>query len=230
MVDRLILLAAGKGERLRPLTVNTPKPLVRVNGVRMIDTVLAAAEKNGIPAVYIVVGHLGEQFEVLKKQYYNIRLIENKDYQTANNISSIYAARHLLSNAFVCEADLLIQNSSLLDPNQTQSNYLGVPTAHTDDWCFESKDGIISKISVGGDRCHHMFGLSYWTKEDGERLAGHVEELYKKDWGKQLYWDEVALKYYIGDYRIRIRECTFEDILEIDTLKELQTLDKSYLF
>lgn len=230
MVDKLILLAAGKGERLKPLTINTPKPLIRVNGTRMIDTVLDAARSNGIYEIYIVVGYLSEQFEILRKQYPNIHLIENKDYQTANNISSIYEARHLLSNAFICEADLLIQNPSLLDPNQMQSNCLGVPTLHTKDWCFESKNGVITGVSIAGNHCHHMFGLSYWTKEDGERLARHVAELYQKDWGKQLYWDEVALKYYIDDNTIRIRECTFADILEIDTLQELQNLDRSYVF
>ena len=46
-------MAAGKGERMRPVTLHTPKPLVRVNGVRMIDTVIKALHQNGITEIYV---------------------------------------------------------------------------------------------------------------------------------------------------------------------------------
>ena len=229
MVERLILLAAGKGERLKPLTINTPKPLIRVHGVRIIDTLLDAAISNGISSIYIVRGFLQEQFDVLLKKYPNIKFIENPDFESSNNISSVYAARELLEDAFICEADLLLRNPTLMNRNQEISNYLGVKTRHTDDWCFQSKEGIITGISVGGDNCHHMFGLSYWSKEDAKKLLVHIEELYQQDFGKKLYWDEVALKYYLKEYQIHIRECSFDDITEIDTLKELQILDNGYL-
>ena len=46
-VERAIIMAAGFGSRMSPLTLETPKPLVKVNGVRMIDTVIDALHKNG---------------------------------------------------------------------------------------------------------------------------------------------------------------------------------------
>lgn len=39
-VERAIIMAAGLGNRMHPVTLTTPKPLVKVNGVRMIDTVI----------------------------------------------------------------------------------------------------------------------------------------------------------------------------------------------
>ena len=46
--------------------------------------------------------------------------------------------------------------------------------------------------------------------------------------GKERYWDQAALEYFIHDYRVAIRECTFEDIIEIDTFRELVRLDSTY--
>ncbi len=50
-------MAAGTGTRMRPVTFDTPKPLIRVNGVRMIDTVIQALHENGIYEIYVVVGY-----------------------------------------------------------------------------------------------------------------------------------------------------------------------------
>ena len=61
-VERAIILAAGIGKRMNPVTLKTPKPLVKVNGVRMIDTIIKALYHNGITEIYIVVGYLKEQF------------------------------------------------------------------------------------------------------------------------------------------------------------------------
>ena len=90
---RAIIMAAGIGKRMQPVTLYTPKPLVRVNGVRMIDTVIRGLHGNGIREIYIVVGHLKEQFAALEEEYPGVRLIENPYYQTCNNISSLYVAR-----------------------------------------------------------------------------------------------------------------------------------------
>ena len=55
-VERAIILAAGQGTRLQPVTLDTPKPLVKVNNVRMIETIINALQSNGINEIYIVVG------------------------------------------------------------------------------------------------------------------------------------------------------------------------------
>ena len=68
-VKRALIMAAGKGERLNPVTLDTPKPLVKVNGVRMIETSIEALKTNGINDIYIVTGYKSEQFDVLKEKY-----------------------------------------------------------------------------------------------------------------------------------------------------------------
>ena len=51
-VERAIIMAAGIGKRMQPVTLNTPKPMVRVQGVRMIDTVIRGLIDNGIKEIY----------------------------------------------------------------------------------------------------------------------------------------------------------------------------------
>ena len=54
-VKQAIIMAAGLGKRMRPVTLETPKPLIKVNGERMIDTVIRGLHANGINEIYIVV-------------------------------------------------------------------------------------------------------------------------------------------------------------------------------
>ncbi|MDR2210835.1 MAG: NTP transferase domain-containing protein [Spirochaetaceae bacterium] len=227
-VKRAIFIAAGFGSRLVPITLNTPKPLVRVRGVRIIDTLLDAVQAAGIEEVVIVRGYFGEQFDQLLYKYPQVKFLENPFYNESNNISSVMCVRYLLKNAYVLESDLYLNNPELITKYQYTSNYLGVPAEVTDDWCFETKNGYISKLKVGGKNCHHMFGISYWDEKDGAKMAEHIKEVYQMPGGKERYWDQVALEYFIKDYNIEVRECSFKDIIEIDTFTDLKRLDRTY--
>jgi len=227
-VKRAVFIAAGFGSRLVPITLNTPKPLVRVNGKRMIDTLLDAVIAAGIEEIYVVRGYLGEQFDQLLYKYPMLKFIENPLYNEANNISSAMCVRHLLQNAYVLEADLVLYSPKLIQKYQYTSNYLGVPVDKTDDWCFETKNRVITKVMVGGINCHHMYGISYWTAEDGAKLYEDIKTVYEMPGGKERYWDEVSLRYCQEHYQVEVRPCTFADIIEVDTFSDLKKLDKIY--
>ncbi|MBR4067033.1 MAG: phosphocholine cytidylyltransferase family protein [Clostridia bacterium] len=228
-VKRAVFIAAGFGSRLVPITLNTPKPLVRVNGTRMIDTLLNAVVAAGIEEIYVVRGYLGEQFDQLLYKYPNIRFIENTLYNQANNISSAYLARDVLANAYVFEADLVLYNPSLIRRYQYTSNYLGVPVKESDDWVLVTdENGRVIKLGVGGTDCFHLYGVSYWTEADGTRLKEDLVKVFEQPDGKQLYWDQVPLDRYIDNYHVEVRSCTFDDIIEIDSFADLKKLDEAY--
>ena len=117
-VKRAIILAAGFGERLVPITLNTPKPLVRVKGERIIDSILDAVVAAGIEEIYLVRGYLSEQFDQLLYKYPNIKFVENPAYNEANNISSAMCVRYLLGNSYVCEGDILLHNPKIIQKDQ----------------------------------------------------------------------------------------------------------------
>ena len=227
-VKRAIFIAAGFGSRLVPITLNTPKPLVRVHGKRIIDTLLDACLEAGINEIYIVRGYLAEQFDQLLYKYPMIKFLDNTLYNEANNISSSYIARHLLSNAYVFEADLLISNPKIIQKYHYASNFLAIKKDRTDDWCFEVKDGLIVEQKIGGKDCWQMVGISYWNECDGHKLAQDIPAVYQSPGGKERYWDQVPLAYRKENYSVEIKECFESDIVEIDTFGELKAIDKSY--
>ena len=227
-VKRAIFLAAGFGSRLVPITLNTPKPLVLVNGKKMIETLLDAVVKAGIPEIIIVTGYLSEQFEVLLKKYPNIKFVENKKYNEANNISSAYLVRDKFENSYVLESDLCLYNQNLIRKYEYQSNFLGRYVEVTDDWCLETKNGIITKEKVGGYNCHQMYGISYYDEKDGKQMKEDIELVYNQPGGKEKYWEQVMLDVCKKNYKIAVRECQENDIIEIDTFNELKQIDKTY--
>ena len=227
-VKRAIFLAAGFGSRLVPITLNTPKPLVRVNGTRLIDTLLDAVQSAGIEEVVIIRGYLGEQFDQLKYKYPNIRFVENPMYNESNNISSAYFVRDLFCGAYVLESDLLLRNPKLIRKYEYSTNFLGIPVERTDDWYFRTENGIIYEQGVGGTNCHQMVGISYWDEQAGKNLEKDLEEVFNSPGGKERYWEQTALLYKKENYKIAVRECKESDIVEIDTFTELKQIDKTY--
>jgi len=227
-VKRAIFLAAGFGSRMVPITFNTPKPLVRVKGKRIIETLLEAVVEAEIPEIVIVTGYLGEQFEVLKKVYPNIKFVENKKYNEANNISSAYLVRDMFENAYVLESDLILYNKDLIRKYEYQSNFLGKYVDVTDDWCLETKNGIITKEKVGGYNCYQMYGISYYDDIDGKKMKEDIAQVFNTPGGKEKYWEQVMLDVCKKNYKIAVRECHEGDIIEIDTFNELKAIDSVY--
>lgn len=227
-VRRAVFIAAGFGSRMVPVTLNTPKPLVRVNGKRIIDTLIDAVLAAGIEEIYIVRGYLAEQFDQLLYKYPMIKFLENPVYNESNNISSALCARYLLSNAYVFEADLLLRNPSIIRKYNYSSCYMGIKMDRSDDWCFTVKDDIITSQVVGGLNCYQEVGISYWNEADGKKLAEHIQTVYEMPGGKERFWDSVPLSVYADEYKVRIRECKSEDVVEIDTFRELKAIDPTY--
>lgn len=225
---RAIFIAAGFGSRMVPITLNTPKPLVRVHGKRIIDSLIDACLEAGINEIYIVRGYLAEQFDQLLYKYPMIKFLENPAYNDANNISSALVARYMLSSAYVFEADLLLSNPKIIKKYHYTSDFLAIKKDRTDDWCFTVKDGIITEEKVGGLDCWQMVGISFWNEADGHKLSQDIADVYNMPGGKERYWEQVPLVYRKENYKVAVKACFEDDIVEIDSFKELKALDKSY--
>ena len=226
---RAVLLASGFGSRMLPITINTPKPLVNVNGKRIIETILDALLAIDVTEIYIVTGYLKEQFRLLLDDYPTVTLLENPIYDSTNNISSACVARDLFQNAYVFESDLFLSNPALLKKYRFQSCYMGVPVEETPDWCLDVENGRIVDLHKGGKSTNHMYGISYWTAEDGAKLAVDLPECFEEnDENKQRFWDDVPCVLRNARYDIAVEACTFDDVAEIDSFSELQEIDSRY--
>ena len=229
-VKRAIIMAAGKGTRMNPVTLETPKPLVKVNGVRMIDTVIKALHENGITEIYVVSGYLKDKMKVLENDYKDLTVIENPYFDTCNNISSLYVAREHIEDAIILDGDQIIYDSSILAPEFERSGYNAIWTdGETDEWLLDVQDGVVKSCSrTGGEKGWQLFSVSRWSKEDGQKLKKHLEEEFEEKKNDQIYWDDVALFCHPEDYELGIRKMEKGAIVEIDSLEELASIDETY--
>lgn len=228
-VKRAIIMAAGQGHRLRPISLKTPKPLIPVNGVPMIVTAIETLRSFGIREIYVVVGYLKEQFQFLETDYPGLRLIENPYFDTCNNISSLYVARDHLEDVMILDGDQIIFTPDALAPEFERSGYNAVyTTTETHEWLLTLEDGIVTGCRRGGCGGYQLYSVSRWAAEDGKRLKAHLELEFEDNQNHSIYWDDIPLFCHPEDYRLGIREMRQADIVEVDSLEELSQLDHSY--
>lgn len=225
-----ILMAAGLGSRMRPLTDTTAKPLVPVCGRPLIETVIAALDRRGVDEIDIVVGYRREQFLELAKRHSNVRLIVNEEYAAKNNINSIAVAAERMASAdcFVCEADLFIPSADFLCRKLERSGYFGkFVSGHSDDWVFGVDGGRITRVGKGGDDCFNMVGVSYFRQADAARIADAVKAAAAKPENAQLFWDEIVDRLCRDGLELVVHEVGSGDIVECDTVEDLKRLEES---
>ena len=171
VVKRAIIMAAGIGKRMQPLTLEIPKPMVKVNGIRMIDTVIDGLRVNGINEIYVVVGYMKEHFYKWARGKKGVQLIDNPYYDTCNNISSLYVAREHLLDCIILDGDQIIYNTDILDSHFEYSGYNAVWCEDkTNEWMMDVENGVVKSCSrTGGTKGWQLYSISRWTAEDGKK-------------------------------------------------------------
>lgn len=217
-----IILAAGMGTRLRPLTNDRPKCLVAVNGVPMVERQIQFLKEKGIDDITLISGYKAESLEYLKDRY-GVDIVFNDRYDTCNNINSLYIVKERFRDTYVLEGDVYMDKNVLLS-EVSQSTYFARKKKYENEWGLEvDNNNRLMNINIGAGDGYLMSGISYWKKEDCQKIISHMEEVYATKDYTNLYWDNMVLDIY-PDLDIHVRE--MEGIYEIDTPEELKEVER----
>ena len=139
---RVIILAAGMGTRLRPLTLDRPKCLVKIHNQSILDHQLEILRKNKLEDIYIVGGYLAESL-----RRFGLKMYINHDYSTTNMVYTLFHAEDLFDGS----DDILISYGDIVYESKVISSLLS-----------ES-----APISVTADKSW----LKYWSNRMDNPLA-----------------------------------------------------------
>lgn len=222
---RAILLAAGMGTRLRPLTLDTPKSLIEVNKKPLLERQVEFLKEKGINEIIVVTGYLNEKFEYLKEKY-GVKLVYNDKYNVYNNVYTMYLVKDYLADSYVIDADVYI-NRNFIDNNVIDSTYF---TAYKKDvkneWRLNFNDNKkVQSIDIISGEGYILSGVSYWSVEDGKAIAEELEKVIEKGDFSDLYWDDIV-KDNLDKLDVYVNIIDEDDIFEIDNLEELESVKK----
>ncbi|WP_226085959.1 sugar phosphate nucleotidyltransferase [Mesobacillus sp. S13] len=222
---KAIILAAGMGTRLRPLTSDTPKALVKVNGKPMAERQIEFLIEKGIEDITILTGYLHEKFDYLKEKY-GVKLIHNDKYAEYNNIYTMYLVKDLLPGSYVIEGDVFMNNNVLEMNLDTSMYFSNLREEFQNEWVLVmDESGKVVDIEVrNGENDYIMSGISYWSDSDGKFIASKLDEIIKSGDFKDLYWDDVV-KLNIKEMNIHVRKMLPTDSFEIDSVEDLKKVE-----
>ena len=193
---RAIILAAGLGTRLRPMTDNTPKALIKVNDKPLVEYQIEYLKEKGIDEIIVVVGYLHEHFDYLKEKY-GVKLVFNEKYAEYNNFYSLYLVKDYLADSYVIDEWFLIYGDDY----------------KVKDIIVDSKAGRI------------LSGVSFWDKETAEKINKFIDLAYANNEFMDLYWDNMV-KDNISELDVYVEELEANSIYEIDSVKDYNKLEK----
>ena len=227
-VENAIILAAGVSSRFAPISYERPKALIEVKGEVLIERQIRQLKEAGIPEIYVVTGYKADQFDYLKDRF-GVKLIHNTEYLVRNNNSSIWAAKDVLTNSYICSAD----NYFPVDPFEAEvdgSYYSAVyAEGHTDEWCIEEdEDGYIAGVTVGGEDSWYMLGHVFWDEGFSRKFLNILKKEYDDPETALKLWETIFLAH-LDELRMRVRKYPSDRIFEFDTLDELREFDPSYV-
>jgi choline kinase len=238
-VTTALLLAAGTGSRLYPLTQDAPKCLTEINQISIVERLIHALCQNGIQRLIVVVGHLGQcirDYLDSMPMGLTVEYIVNDKFRTTNNIYSLWLARNIIQEPF-----LLVECDLVFEPDLLEDMLLPdrIAVSQRLPWMNGSTVTLdlfnhVTALHVGKDLPVdyqsfktvniYSFSLSSW-QHITKRLDQHV------DGSRVAAYYEMVLAELILEHSISLQAVFFDEQrwYEVDTLEDLREAERLFV-
>lgn len=222
-VKNAIILAAGRGSRLKDLTSETPKPLLAPKGIKFIDGVISNLKEKGIDDITVITGYHSDHFVYLSKQ--GINLIHNEEWDKGNNVTSIKAALNKLGDSLIINGDIIMEKNVFRVEYPNSLTYVE-QNKNIDEWLtvIDNKGNVktFDKEGLGKEGLYQR-EIIFITEE----LANAIKEDIKT-FDMNEYQEFLMLK---SAHRLNIPFKTLEipknTVYDLDTVEEYEAYKKS---
>lgn len=244
MKKEAIILAAGMGTRLKPLTEQTHKCLTEVNGVPILDNALSIFDELGFDAVTIVVGYLKDQVKAHVRKYsghMTIKFVDNDHFGKTNTSYSLFLALEQLRGAsydevYILEGDVFFERSIL--QGAVKSAYQNITVLEK---YHQGLEGTFAELNENGY-------VKDWIHKSQQPEDFYFEDKYKtvnihkfsREYIEEIFWKyifenvhglnkgndpfEIAMKKLVKEHPDEIKGFVLngQKWFEIDTVEDLQ--------
>lgn len=237
---RAIIIAAGKGTRLYPLTKNTPKSLLEIgNGMTLLESQLHSLKENNIKDICIIVGYRAEQIEAKIHNYkddFNITTIYNPFYDCSNNLISVWMARQFMDQDFISiNGDDIFKPSIIENLLKSKSNITMVinekPEYDDDDMKVIKHDNLVCQVAktIPSDQANaESVGIIKFSGMGPTIYKNILEEMVRKEDNKNAFYLKAIQEIINKGYPVNYSLCDKDDWGELDFHPDLIMI-KEYL-
>jgi choline kinase len=227
---KAVILAAGMGKRLKDITLNTPKPLLKIANTTIIEYLVGCLKEIGINQIYVVTGFKSKMIKF--KLGKTVNYIHNKKFKTTNSIYSLYLAKKYLqnSNFILINGDIFLSKvylSKIINFNNSTSFGIKRKKYLNGEMNIILKNNLIKKISKNiknNESNAESAQLTYFIKKDSSILFKEINQLINKK--RSDLFPAYAYQAVIQKSKLKISFIKNKCWYEIDNKKDLAKLRK----
>lgn len=225
---RAILISAGKGSRLYPLTKNTPKSLLEVGeGLTLLEAQLHSLQEAGIKDIVIIVGYRAEQIEAKLHEYqkdFKITTVFNPFYDVSNNLVSVWMARHYMKNDFITiNGDDMFTSKIIKNLLESKHNITMVmdekEVYDEDDMKIIHQDGLVLQVSKKIDPAKangESVGIIKFSGHGPQIYVNMLEEMVRHPENMNVFYLQAIQEIINKGYPVHYSLCSSADWGELD--------------
>ena len=218
-----IILAAGYGMRMVPINTETPKGLLTVDGVPLIERTIEQLHEAGITDITMVVGFMMEAYDYLVDKY-DVKMIYNNDYATKNNLHSLVLASRMIQRTYIVPCDIWSEENPF-SKEEAYSWYMVSDIYDEESWIRVNRKSELVLVTNDNEKVNgnRMIGIAYVCNGEAEQLRNRLAELSSNPSYNESFWEGAAFnkeKMYLSAKVVSGKKVT-----EVNTYEQLRELD-----
>lgn len=219
-----IILAAGLGSRFKDITKKTHKALLPIENIPNIERTIKFLKETNIDNIYIVTGHLSEQFQYLEEKY-QCKLVHNPKYSEYNNIYSFYLVNDVFGDSYMIDSDVVLFDNIFGNDKLEDSHYFTIPRPKSEnkEWIpIIGNTGKVVEMEISNREDYSLLGVSFWKQFDANIIKEKMRNNFldeEKLINPRLYWDDIPIAL-LSELDIKAVKKELSQAYEIDNVDD----------